>query len=203
MLDIHETENFSSLTMCYRRIITQLGENPQRPGLLKTPERAAKAMLFFTKGYHENLSTIINGAIFDESHDEIVIVKDIEMYSLCEHHLIPFIGKVSIGYVPCGRVIGLSKLARIVEMFSRRTINYPNRERNNDGCQSAGRRCRHRSDVYAVFLIQHINFSSFRHMCMIMRGVQKSLAKTTTSSMLGIFKENPGMKEEFLSLVNS
>ncbi|KAL7033208.1 hypothetical protein ACKWTF_007505 [Chironomus riparius] len=110
----------SDMANSYRMLLSSLGENPNRQGLLKTPERAAKAMLYFTKGYDQSLEEALNGAIFDEDHDEMVMVKDIEMFSMCEHHLVPFYGKVSIGYIPCKKILGLSKLARIVEIFSRR-----------------------------------------------------------------------------------
>lgn len=115
-----ETSLQEQLSSSYRDILEGLGEDPTRAGLLKTPQRAAKALMFFTKGYRENMSEILNDAIFDEDHDEMVIVKDIEMFSMCEHHMVPFMGKVSIGYLPNKRVLGLSKLARIVEVFSRR-----------------------------------------------------------------------------------
>ncbi|XP_014665217.1 PREDICTED: GTP cyclohydrolase 1-like [Priapulus caudatus] len=108
------------MTKAFENLLTSLGEDPKREGLYKTPERAAKAMLFFTKGYEERIEDVLNDAIFDEDHDEMVIVKDIEMFSMCEHHLVPFIGKVSIGYLPNKRVLGLSKIARIVEVYCRR-----------------------------------------------------------------------------------
>merc|ERR1740131_444003 len=109
-----------ALAESYHNVLRNLGENPAREGLLKTPERAAKAMLYFTKGYEENIKEVLNEAVFDEDHDDMVIVKDIEMFSMCEHHMVPFWGKVSVGYLPQKKVLGLSKVARIVEIFSRR-----------------------------------------------------------------------------------
>lgn len=183
-------EAFGDMVDCYSKLLLHVGEDPKRQGLLKTPERAANAFLFFTKGYEENLDTILNEAIFDEDHDEMVIVRDIEMFSMCEHHLVPFTGRVSIGYLPNKRVLGLSKLARIVEMYSRR-LQVQERL----------------TKQIAVALTQAVQPAGVgvvieaTHMCMVMRGVQKLQAKTTTSCMLGCFREDPKTREEFLALI--
>jgi len=183
-------EAFSDMMDCYSKLLSHVGEDPKRQGLLKTPERAANALLFFTKGYEQNLDNVLNDAIFDEDHDEMVIVRDIEMFSMCEHHLVPFIGKVSIGYLPNKRVLGLSKLARIVEMYSRR-LQVQERL----------------TKQIAVALTQAVQPAGVgvvieaTHMCMVMRGVQKLQAKTTTSCMLGSFREDPKTREEFLTLI--
>lgn len=180
----------NSISNNYREILSAIGEDPSRQGLLKTPERAAKAMLYFTKGYEDNISSILNNAIFTEDHDEMVVVKDIEMFSLCEHHLVPFIGKVSIGYLPNKRIVGLSKLARIVEVFSRRLQV---QERLTKQIAVALTKAIDPSGVGVII--------EATHMCMVMRGVQKINAKTITSTMLGTFREDPKTREEFLTLV--
>uniref|UniRef100_A0A0K0E061 GTP cyclohydrolase 1 n=1 Tax=Strongyloides stercoralis TaxID=6248 RepID=A0A0K0E061_STRER len=187
---LEKNSSIDDMSNCYRSIIQHIGEDSNRQGLLKTPTRAAKAMLYFTKGYDENLDDIINEAVFDENHDEVVIVKDIEMFSLCEHHLVPFTGKVHIGYLPNKRVLGLSKLARIVEMFSRRLQV---QERLTREIASALMQAVQPAGVAVVV--------EASHMCMVMRGVQKLSSSTTTSCMLGVFRDDPKTREEFLSLI--
>ncbi|XP_023011515.1 GTP cyclohydrolase punch isoform X1 [Leptinotarsa decemlineata] len=180
------------MSRSYKLLLASLGENPERQGLLKTPERAAKAMLFFTKGYDQSLEEVLNDAIFDEDHDEMVVVKDIEMFSMCEHHLVPFYGKVSIGYLPCGKILGLSKLARIVEIYSRRL--------------QVQERLTKQIAVAVTKAVQPAGVAVIvegTHMCMVMRGVQKINSKTVTSTMLGVFRDDPKTREEFLNLAQS
>uniref|UniRef100_A0A0N5A7M5 GTP cyclohydrolase 1 n=1 Tax=Syphacia muris TaxID=451379 RepID=A0A0N5A7M5_9BILA len=182
--------NLLNIAEAYRSILHSVGEDPDRIGLLKTPERAARAMLYFTKGYKESLSEIINDAIFDEGHGEMVLTKNIEMFSLCEHHAIPFFGKVHIGYLPDKKVLGLSKLGRVVEMFSRRMQI---QERLTEQIAKA-----------IIEVVQPIGVAvviEATHLCMTMRGVQKISAVTTTSCMLGEFRKNAKVREEFLQLI--
>jgi len=183
-------ELLDEMTDSYKRLLTCIGEDTERQGLLKTPQRAAKALLYFTKGYEEQISDVLNGAIFDEDHDEMVVVKDIEMFSMCEHHLVPFVGKVSIGYLPNKRVLGLSKLARIVEIYSRRLQVQERLTKQIAMALTAG--------IQPAGVAVVIEAS---HMCMVMRGVQKINAVTITSTMLGVFREDPKTREEFLSLI--
>ncbi|XP_030234002.1 GTP cyclohydrolase 1 [Gadus morhua] len=179
-----------SLATAYTSILRGLGEDPQRQGLLKTPRRAATAMQFFTKGYQEKIIDVMNDAIFDEDHDEMVIVKDIDMFSMCEHHLVPIFGRVHIGYLPDKRVLGLSKLARIVEIYSRRLQV---QERLTKQIAVAITEALKPAGVGVVI--------EATHMCMVMRGVQKMNSKTVTSTMLGVFREDPKTRDEFLTLI--
>lgn len=183
-------ERLQKLSGAVRTILECLGEDPDREGLLETPERYAKAMLFFTKGYEENLFDIVNRAVFHEDHDELVIVKDIEVFSLCEHHLVPFTGKMHIGYIPNRRVLGLSKLARIAEMFARRLQV---QERLTKQVALA------LSEVLQPQGVAVVMESS--HFCMVMRGVEKTQSTTTTSCMLGRMRSTAKTREEFLNLV--
>lgn len=174
----------------YADLLTNLGEDIKRDGLLKTPTRAAKAMEFLTKGYHEKLEEVVNEAVFESDNDQMVIVKDIEMYSLCEHHLLPFVGKAHIAYLPRGKVIGLSKMARITDMYARRLQIQENLTKQiAEAVQSVtGAR-----GVGVVIEAQHF--------CMMMRGVQKQNSTTISSMMLGTFREDIRTREEFLNLI--
>lgn len=176
----------------FTQIIAAVGEDPQRPGLRDTPKRAAKAMQFLCKGYKEDLQTVVNGAIFPSDNDEMVIVKNIELYSLCEHHLLPFIGKAHVAYLPNGSVLGLSKVARIVDMFARRLQIQENltKEIADAIQQVTGAR-----GVGVVIEAQH--------MCMMMRGVEKQNSQMKTSIMLGRFRESPQTRSEFLTLISN
>ncbi|KAK4008378.1 GTP cyclohydrolase 1 [Daphnia magna] len=189
---LNREEMLPAMMESYRSLLSDVGEDPCRQGLLKTPERAAKAFLFFTKGYEQTLEEVLNDAIFDENHDEMVVVKDIEMFSMCEHHLVPFIGKVSIGYLPNGKVLGLSKLARIVEIYSRR-LQVQERLTKQIAlavCDAV--------EPHGVGVVVEAT-----HMCMVMRGVQKINAKTVTSAMLGGFRDDSKTREEFLTFVRT
>ncbi|XP_023196201.1 GTP cyclohydrolase 1-like [Xiphophorus maculatus] len=187
--EVEDECRLPALEAAYTSILRHLGEDTDREGLLRTPLRAAKAIQFLTKGYHETIDDILNNAIFDEDHDEMVIVKDIDVFSLCEHHLVPFFGKVHIGYIPNKKVVGLSKLARIVEIFSRRLQV---QERLTK--QIAMGICEALQPKGVAVVIEAA------HMCMVMRGVQKMNSRTVTSTMLGVYLEDPKTREEFLAL---
>lgn len=175
----------------YLKILQEIGEDPDRNGLKDTPKRAAKAMQFLMQGYGMDIDEVINNALFDSDSDEMVIVKNIELYSMCEHHMLPFIGKCHIAYLPKNKVIGLSKIARIVEVFARRLQIQENLTNEIANCiiektEAAG----------AAVIIEA------QHMCMMMRGVEKQNSVMTTSCMLGTFRKSPSTRNEFLSLIN-
>ncbi len=173
-----------------REVLAAIGEDPSREGLLRTPERAEKALKFLTSGYQADLNRIINGALFKENCDEMVIVKDIEFFSLCEHHLLPFHGKVHVAYLPQGKVIGLSKIPRIVDMFARRL------QLQERMTQQIGECLLEVLGARGVGVI-----AEARHFCMMMRGVEKQHSGTVTSAMLGDFRTRKETRDEFLSLV--
>lgn len=179
-----------SLEQHYTAILQQLGEDVSREGLLDTPKRAAKAMQYLCKGYNQTLEEVTNGALFSSDNSEMVLVKNIELYSLCEHHMLPFIGKAHVAYLPAGKVLGLSKVARIVEMFARRLQIQENLTRE---IAEAILEVTGAAGVAVVIEAQH--------MCMMMRGVEKQNSSMVTSVMLGQFRENPATRTEFLNLV--
>ena len=186
------TEARDALAGSYRDIIEAVGEDCSREGLLKTPKRAAAAMMSFTEGYTMDLRTIVNDAIFDEDHHEMIVVKDIEFFSLCEHHMVPFFGSVHIGYIPRKKILGLSKFARIVEMYARRLQV---QERLTKQIAQA---------IFTV--LDPLGVSVVvegKHMCMVMRGVQKTTSSTTTSSVLGVFQSDGRTRMEFMSHLQS
>jgi GTP cyclohydrolase IA len=173
-----------------KQIIRGLGEDPDREGLRRTPERAAQALEYLTSGYTQSVEQILNGALFSVNYDEMVIVKDIEFFSLCEHHLLPFFGKVHVAYIPREKVIGLSKLPRIVDMFARRL------QLQERMTQQIAETIEAAIAPLGVGVV-----CEARHFCMMMRGVEKQHSGTVTSSMLGAFRSNKGTRDEFLSLV--
>ena len=174
----------------FKALLEEIGENPRREGLRDTPKRTAKALKFLTQGYGQKLEDIVGKAIFTSKNDEMVIVRDIELYSLCEHHLLPFIGRAHVAYLPNRKVIGLSKIPRIVDMFARRLqlqerLTQQIAETLNEVLRPRG---------------VAVTMEAF-HLCMIMRGVEKQDSRTTTSEMLGVFKTNPQTRQEFLNLM--
>lgn len=174
----------------YKKMLIELGEDVTREGLLRTPERAANAMRYLTKGYDENLNDIINEALFDSEMSEMVILKDIEMYSMCEHHLLPFLGKCHIGYIPNGKVIGLSKIARIVDYFARRLQIQERLTTEIANCLESITGARGIAVVIEA-----------KHLCMMMRGVEKQNSVMSTSVMLGDMRNNATSRAEFLTLI--
>jgi len=172
-----------------KKILKELGENPERSGLKDTPRRVEASLKFLTQGYRANIDEVIGGVIFEEDHNEMVLVKDIEVYSLCEHHLLPFVGKAHVGYIPDGRVVGLSKIARVVDMFARRLQL---QERLTKEIADALEKSLKPVGVAVIIEAEHF--------CMIMRGVEKQNSKTITSAMRGSFLKDQKSREEFLKL---
>ena len=180
-----------TLEQITRKLLKEIGENPDREGLVKTPSRVAKSWEFFSKGYNQNLEDIINNAIFKEDVKDMVIVLDIEFFSLCEHHLLPFFGKAHVGYIPNGKVVGLSKIPRIIDMFSRRL--------------QVQERLTHQVAEVLQDILNPIGVAVVmegRHMCMQMRGVEKQNSFASTSAMLGQFRKSSETRSEFLSIIN-
>ncbi len=191
---VYETSSLTSVSTqeLLRELLVRLGEDPERDGLLRTPERMQKALEYLTKGYEQDPNAVLQGALFDVSYDEMVIVKDIEMFSLCEHHLLPFFGKVHVAYIPNGKVVGLSKIPRIVDIFARRlqvqerlTVQIAETIQNAIQPQGVG------------VVIEA------RHLCVMMRGIEKQHSSAVTSHMLGSFRLSEKTREEFLSLIRN
>ncbi len=190
--EVESSGELENLTMSefYRQLLLEIGEDPDRDGLRRTPERAGKALAELTKGYRMDAKKVLNGALFEVSYDEMVIVKDIEMFSLCEHHLLPFFGKVHVAYIPTKKVIGLSKVARVVEMFARRLqVQERLTKQIADTIQEA-------IDPAGVGVVIEA-----RHLCIMMRGIEKQHSSAVTSAMVGAFRDNLQTREEFLSLI--
>lgn len=174
------------------KLLLDLGEDPDRNGLLKTPERVAKALRFMTRGYHQDIDELLNGALFPIEYDEMVIVKDIDFFSLCEHHLLPFFGKCHVGYLPNKKVVGLSKIPRVVDVFSRRLqVQERLTTQIADTLQQ-------KLNAHGVAVVMEA-----RHLCMMMRGVEKQNTIAVSSSMLGAFRTQQQTREEFLNLIRS
>ncbi len=188
--ECYDSERIEKLAGHYREILTLLGEDPQREGLLKSPERIAKAMAFLTRGYTQDPHEILRSAIFKEEYKQMVLVKDIQLYSLCEHHMLPFYGKAHVAYIPNGQITGLSKVARVVECYARRLqVQERLTVQIRDCIQEA-------LNPMGVAVVIEAS-----HMCMQMRGVEKQGSSTTTSAFTGIFLKDPRTREEFMNLI--
>ena len=190
-IEIYNTEKLKQISNGYKEIIENLGEDTTREGILKTPERAAKAMQFLTQGYDLNPLEILKSAMFTEDHKQMIVVKDIEVYSMCEHHMLPFFGKAHVAYIPNGQIVGLSKIPRVIDAFARRMQV---QERLTDQIKDCIQEALQPLGVAVVIEAQH--------MCMQMRGVQKQNSFTTTSSFTGAF-ENDVTRREFISLISN
>src|ERR1700678_325567 len=189
---VREATGSGGIAELVRQMLLQLGEDPNREGLRNTPERFEKALRYLTSGYGQDPEKLLNGAMFSVCYDEMVVVKDIEVYSLCEHHLLPFFGKCPVAYIPNKKVLGLSKVARLVDMFARRLQI---QERLTSQIATVIQEQLHPQGVGVIL--------EARHLCMVMRGVEKQNSTTTTSAMLGAFRESKQTRDEFLALVNS
>jgi len=185
-------DHTTSLKSLYHDVLVELGEDPTREGLIDTPKRAAKAMSFLTSGYQKTLEEIVNGAVFASDNDEMVVVRNIELYSLCEHHLLPFTGVCHIAYIPSGKVLGLSKFARIVDMYARRLQIQENMT------HQIAHAIQQVTNALGVGVIVEA-----RHMCMMMRGVEKQNSSMTTSVMLGTLRESAAARKEVLALATN
>jgi len=176
----------------FLQILEKIGEDPNRPGLIKTPERAARAFKDLTRGYAQTIEEVLGDATFDEDYDDIIVVKDIEFYSLCEHHLLPFLGRCHVAYLPKGRIVGISKIVRLVDMFARRLqvqerLTWQIARALDEALKPRG-----------VAVVQDA-----QHLCMMIRGVQQQHSRVVTSAMLGLFRENPASRAEVMGLINA
>ena len=189
--ELSHDDDVPELEALVRRQLALLGEDPERHGLVRTPERVATALSWLTRGYQQDVRDVVNDAIFDEQHEGMVLVRDIELYSLCEHHMLPFFGKAHVAYIPDGRILGLSKVPRLVEVFARRLQV---QERLSEQIADALMQVLQPRGVGVVIEAQHL--------CMMMRGVEKQNSTTVTSALRGVFRECPMTREEFLRLVH-
>jgi len=189
-IEIKAPAEIQDIEPTIRKLLSQLGENPDRNGLQETPKRVAKALTYLTQGYHQDIDTLLNEALFPIQYDEMVIVKDIDFYSLCEHHLLPFFGKCHVGYIPRKHVVGLSKVPRIVDMFSRRL------QVQERLTVQIAHTIQEKLDPHGVGVVMEA-----RHLCMSMRGVEKQNTVAVTSEMLGVFRKQQQTRDEFLKLI--